>query len=204
MSKSKLTSRDIKAVETKSRIFQTAYKLISEKEYENVSISDICKSADVSIGAFYHHYKGKDDILLEIYSQADKHYNESLSGKKFHNYTTKLETYITSYFEYSANTTGYNILKHIFRSDNRLFQMEDRPLMKNLLNIIEAGQKSSEFRTDKSANELFEFVLVTIRGVIFNWCVNEGTEDLLQKQKLFTEFILLCLKNNSTEQNDEL
>lgn len=198
MSKPKLTSRDIKAVETKLRIFQTAYKLISEKEYENVSISDICKAADVSTGAFYHHYKSKDDILLEIYNQADKHYNQSLSSKEYHNYTTKLETYITSYFDYSANTTGYNIIKHIFRPDNRLFQMEDRPLIKNLLNIIEDGQKNSEFRTDKSADELFEFVLVTMRGVIFNWCVNEGKEDLLQKQKLFTEFILLCLKNNDT------
>lgn len=199
MSKPKLTSRDIKAVETKLRIFQAAYKLISEKEYENVSISDICKTADVSTGAFYHHYKSKDDILLEIYNQADKHYNQSLSSKEYHNYTTKLETYITSYFEYSVNTTGYNILKHIFRPDNRLFQMEDRPLIKNLLNIIEDGQKNSEFRTDKSANELFEFVLVTMRGVLFNWCVNGGKEDLLQKQKLFKEFILLCLKNNDTE-----
>jgi len=50
--------------------------LFYKKGYENTSIEDIVKKADLSKGAFFHHFKSKEDILAAI---ADKYSEEVAS-----------------------------------------------------------------------------------------------------------------------------
>lgn len=49
---------------TKKQICDAAMELFKESGYENVSIQDICNVCGVTRGAFYHHYKNKDDLLI--------------------------------------------------------------------------------------------------------------------------------------------
>ena len=49
---------------TKARIFDAAVALIKERGYEATSIPDICLKAEISTGAFYHHFRSKQDILV--------------------------------------------------------------------------------------------------------------------------------------------
>lgn len=50
----------------KERILQSAKQLISEKGIQHASVRDISKSAGVTTGAIYHHYKNKEEILYEV------------------------------------------------------------------------------------------------------------------------------------------
>mgnify|MGYP002516402318 CR=1 FL=1 len=52
-----------KSLETKTRIFQAAKRILKKNGYENLSIKNICEEAGVSNGSFYHHFKTKDDLL---------------------------------------------------------------------------------------------------------------------------------------------
>ena len=55
-----------KALTTKEELIHAASEIFSIKWYETVSISDICKKAGRSSGAFYNYYKNKEDIFLRI------------------------------------------------------------------------------------------------------------------------------------------
>ena len=59
--------RKKQAEQTKKKIFETAVSLIKEKGYNNITISEICKTAGVAKGSFYVHYKSKEDIVRESY-----------------------------------------------------------------------------------------------------------------------------------------
>ena len=59
-----ITKRQQQAAESRKRIFDSAMKLINNKGFENVSISDICKSAKCSVGTFYHYFPSKDDLIM--------------------------------------------------------------------------------------------------------------------------------------------
>jgi AcrR family transcriptional regulator len=52
--------------ETHAIILESAYQLFSRNGYEATSVADICKSAGVSKGAFYHHFSTKHAIFLEL------------------------------------------------------------------------------------------------------------------------------------------
>ena len=62
-----MTVRVEKTKRTISKILESFYGLIQEKDYEKISIRDIKNKAKISIGAIYHHFpQGKPDILHEM------------------------------------------------------------------------------------------------------------------------------------------
>lgn len=61
---------------TQQRILDTATKLFLEKGWEETTIQDIINElGDLTRGAFYHHYKSKDEIIdavtTRMFSEAD-------------------------------------------------------------------------------------------------------------------------------------
>lgn len=57
------TTRKAQSDANKKRIIESALRLINEKGFDNVSVSEITESAGVSKGAFYIHFKSKEDLI---------------------------------------------------------------------------------------------------------------------------------------------
>lgn len=60
-------------INIKEIILQSTAKLLEEKSFFQISLSDIAKKAGISKGTLYYYYSNKDDILFDI---ADKYLNE--------------------------------------------------------------------------------------------------------------------------------
>lgn len=56
--------RDDKKEAMKSKIDESAIHEFNSDIYENVSINQICRVAEISKGIVYHYYKDKDDLYL--------------------------------------------------------------------------------------------------------------------------------------------
>ncbi|MBK8417783.1 TetR/AcrR family transcriptional regulator [Candidatus Villigracilis saccharophilus] len=52
--------------ETRSKIISSAIKLFSTRGYNTASVDDICKDAEISKGAFYHHFESKQALFLAL------------------------------------------------------------------------------------------------------------------------------------------
>ena len=59
-------SRDHLA-DNRRRILDAASQLMREKGVENVSIADITKAAGLTHGAFYNHFKSKDELIARTF-----------------------------------------------------------------------------------------------------------------------------------------
>ena len=55
-----------RAEETRSHILDAAGELFAERGYDATSVADICARAGVTKGAFYHHFKSKQAVFLEL------------------------------------------------------------------------------------------------------------------------------------------
>jgi AcrR family transcriptional regulator len=55
--------------DTISQIMAAAIHLFSHSGYEAASVADICAKADISKGAFYHHFPSKQALFLAIVDQ---------------------------------------------------------------------------------------------------------------------------------------
>jgi AcrR family transcriptional regulator len=52
--------------ETRARISQTALRLFGEKGYAATGVAEICAGAQVSKGAFYHHFPSKQELFIGL------------------------------------------------------------------------------------------------------------------------------------------
>ena len=63
---------------TRSDILQTASRLFALNGYFYTSTSDILESVSISKGAFYYHFRSKEDLALAVLEQLRRDYQESL------------------------------------------------------------------------------------------------------------------------------
>lgn len=54
---------------TKRKIINAATYLFNENGYDKTSVQDICEKAEVSKGAFFHHFPTKELLFLEILNE---------------------------------------------------------------------------------------------------------------------------------------
>jgi AcrR family transcriptional regulator len=66
--------------ETRGRIAQAALRLFGEKGYDATGVAEICSTAEVSKGAFYHHFPTKQQLFVELLESWLKGVDESLAG----------------------------------------------------------------------------------------------------------------------------
>ena len=121
MSDKPVSSRKQQALETKTRIYQTALSLMEKKNYQSITIEEISKSAGVSVGAFYHYFKSKNDIFFEIYQEADRYFEEYVAMElKAASGQPRILEYFAHYAEY-CQRVGLDTVKSLYNPDNKLF-----------------------------------------------------------------------------------
>ena len=54
---------------TREKLNQTALRLFAEKGVDQTTTRDIAEGAGVAEGTLYRHYKGKDDLVWQLFSR---------------------------------------------------------------------------------------------------------------------------------------
>ena len=175
-----LTSRKAQADATKRRIFDCALRLLTERDYDSITVRDIVRAAEVSIGSFYHYYSTKLDVFLETYSIADDYFETvvaaEMAGRSF---DEKFGLYFRHYALYACDVTGLALTKLLYSSDNKRFERGDSAGMHRvLIEILQQGLDEGALVSGKSAAELSHFFLVAVRGLVYNWCTSDGAYPL--------------------------
>ena len=65
-----------KRISTKEKIIEAAWELFMEKGYDNTTLNEIIERAGTSKGAFYHHFRAKEDLLFRMAWYFDRNYTD--------------------------------------------------------------------------------------------------------------------------------
>ena len=78
-----------KARRSKKKLMEAAAKLFNEKKIEDVGVREIASFAGMTTGTFYHYFKGKDDILDQLYLDHDGEFSHILKEYSCLLYTSR-------------------------------------------------------------------------------------------------------------------
>jgi AcrR family transcriptional regulator len=69
-----------RAIRTRSRILAAAAASFAEHGYDATGVEEICRRAEVSKGAFYHHFPSKQAVFLQLLEQWLAGLDEQVAG----------------------------------------------------------------------------------------------------------------------------
>jgi AcrR family transcriptional regulator len=94
--------------ETRTKIMEAASKLFSNRGYNKASVDDICEEAGISKGAFYHHFKSKQALILALLDGWLQFVDNAIEASKD---KTVPETFMqmTQAFPYIFESAGDNL-----------------------------------------------------------------------------------------------
>jgi len=172
-----LTKRKQQALDTKNKIYKAAVGLFKDKGYENVTVSEICQKAGVSVGCFYNSFPSKDQLILEEFVEANKYYERIyLELPPDLDYLEKIVKFMDGVHEYSIQTG-----KERFRASycsligpgkkTDYFLNEERPFFKITLKLIEEGQKNGILRREYSPREITLMIVASMYGYHYTWLI---------------------------------
>lgn len=188
----KHSKRKLQGEDTKKNIVNTALRLFSQKNFDEVTIENITAELGLSVGAFYHHFKSKQAVLEQTFMDFDVRYEEYyksviLSSEMADKSTVeKLEYFMLATVEIISEI-GVDFLSVFYRyaitgSENNSFVTSlldfNRPFYKILREMITEGQSSGEINNDISVNQIIWDLTIIARGSEIEWCLINGSSDI--------------------------
>ena len=108
---------DRRVLKTKRAIYNAFVELLSEKEINHITITDISKKADINRKTFYNYYSNTYEVMEEIENLTVDTFIKKLDTIEFTNMTDFL-TEIFSHFTEIINS-DLDFFSHLFKTNNR-------------------------------------------------------------------------------------
>lgn len=170
-----------------SKYFNTAKKmddalisLLQEKDFDYITVKDICSKAKVSRSTFYLHYMGTYDLLEEVIKETNNLFknifNKELNVKDI-NDTSELffitDEYLIPYLNFiKDNRKIYKAIHvnpelfYVDKSYKKLFENYFSPIL-------------SKFNVDvKEHKYIMEYYIKGIGALIIDWVINDCVDEV--------------------------
>lgn len=196
MEKTKSTTRKDQADITRQKIYDTAIALMNKKGYASTTIAEIMRTVGVSVGTFYHYFKSKEDIFLEIFTKADEYFKitvkKSLQEPGL-DAGVRIVRYFKAYARYNLNR-GIENITQLYNTKNHYFTVKGRYMQELLKQIIKDGQDSGQLLPHPGPAEVTDFLFIAARGLVYDWCLHQGKYDIEKKMESYIERLVALFK----------
>ncbi len=170
----KLRKRDL----TEKNILDTAMLLFSKHGFENTSMRKIAKQAKISAGLVYHYFEGKNDLLVQLFTDrlADiklklKHAKDEIVSRKQNKPT--IEDYIRTHFRILKEKSQFWRLVFLLKSQDNIWRLLEEKLKENKQSIV--ADIVQLLRPNFPNNTQAEALLLysSMEGIIFHYVFDE-------------------------------
>lgn len=181
---------------TQQAILEAAIIIARERGWNKTGIQNICKQAGVSVGAFYHHFKSKQEVMNKSFLLFDETLDDQFDSKK----------------RASDDCSKPRIsVKKILLRQTRFIVTEAGPLIREYyLNILTDSQHSAVdpnrkyyravlscirqsenmLRSDLRPEAATDMLIKYVRGCIIDWCLHDFSYDLVLQLDMELDLLL--------------
>lgn len=170
---------------TKQGILDVTIMLIKEKGYENVSLADICKSANITKPTFYYYYSSKDDILSFLTMKTSANYSLLKVMATLNDPWQKLWVLSKGALDDLMLDYGKEVIKTAIsvniRKGRTPFELLTKEQEDLTVPLIKQCQELGIVRSKADAAALAYNGLIFFNGLVFMWAMGSIEDDIYQK-----------------------
>ncbi len=194
--KVRLTKRDLESRAKRKLIYEKAFELFKTYGYENTTVLNICQAAGVSVGSFYHFYRSKESLLLEISKRlGNVHIPIEASEEHLRSPCKPVLNYLLDY-SLEFEKLGVELTQQIYRVFERAYvdvkkgTIQPLRAYATLSSFISTAQEYGSFDISMPADDVVAYFITISRGLVYEWCLWNGTYSLREKASRFLPRII--------------
>lgn len=183
------TPKQVQTQETKQRIYKAACDIMKKKGFSYMTVSNICKVANVSNGTFFYHFKTKEELFTHFnYEQFAEFRNknkfdQSVKDLPFDRQIITFYDYWADYMEqvgiefFSSyyNTKNYSLDVRIWNSRQPVF------IWNYPGEVLSRAKKEGLLKDDVAVDHSAEVFATIMKGIAFDWCLSKGAFDMHER-----------------------
>ncbi|MDR1319739.1 MAG: TetR/AcrR family transcriptional regulator [Treponema sp.] len=183
-----LTRRRQQAIKTREKISGAALELLKIHTIEEIGVNDICRLAGVSVGAFYHYFKNKDNIILEVYRDLDVRFEKLAKSPRVCGLGVRdfIFAYSKCYSDFQIEV-GAAFARKVYALQSGVFLDAKRPIHACLREYLLQKQRDGKIDAALDVGEFCDYLIVILRGNAYDWCLHEGSYNLTEKLLAFLD-----------------
>ncbi len=166
---------------SKEKIIHTTISIIRKKGADAVTVRDVCETAGLSIGTFYHYFRDKDDLMMHFLRETSFDSYElttplsDIAGRISELYMHLINQYINLGLEFmkSFYSTGNQSLSAYMGEMNGSFA--PGTVMARSEKEINAALKEGYLRPDINVHVICADICTIVKGSVFEWCLSNGS-----------------------------
>ena len=162
-----------------AKLMNTAFLyLLEKKDFERITVKEVCEKAGVNRSTFYLHYETIDDLLFETIENLGREFKESFNNMPIYNNKKSLmlltEEYLIPYLNFVQKNK--RILRTIHSKPN-LFNSEK--VYSNMCNQFFYPALNVFNVNDKEKPYIFEYFTKGVVAIINKW-IEKNCEDSIE------------------------
>ena len=179
--------RERKRQETHDRLFQSAMRLLSERDFNDVTVEMITEAADVGKGTFFNYFPNKEAIVAYHFEHKFQILTEMLGKKQVEETSSPLvwqRIIVTMHRvadddanskRLARNLLALGLVNDAVRAATLNVHQRVCELAEEL---IREGQASGELRSDLSSRVLGDYIRGVYLNVLYQWAETDEDTDL--------------------------
>lgn len=187
-------NQELKTKQTKELITDHAFKLFYENGFKATSIDKIMKSTQLSKGAFYHHYKNKQEIGLEVIEQKieQRVYNGMIEPLLETGNASDIlkDTFVNRIKHFPFYDKKHGCPMNNFINEIGDYEKPYQTALKSiiekwriaLVNILERGKVENTFRKNISSKAVAVYLISAFEGI-------RGIRKLYNDDEILNEYL---------------
>ncbi len=190
-----MNKHESKYFNTARLIDEALLLLLLKKDFELITVKDICAKAGVNRSTFYLHYETIDDVLKECIAYSNQMFYLKLKEKGKANFDIETknmsdlifikEEYLIPYLEFVKDNK--NLFKAV-HNHPQLFDSENT-YSKMLQNVFNPILKRFGFK-EEEAEYMMEYYGKGTSAIILKWAENDCKEDISK----IIELMMICIR----------
>lgn len=169
---------------SREKIIDTTISIIRENGADALTVRNVCDTAGLSIGTFYHYFRDKDDLMMYFLKETSfdsfrlKTPLSNISGRISELYMHLIHKYMDLGLDFmkSFYSTGNRSLSAYMGEANGSFA-EDSVMARSEKEMSEALD-CGIIKPSSDIHLLCIDICTIVKGCVFEWCLNDGKPDI--------------------------
>ena len=177
----KLSQRQIQGQNSRDKLLDAATRLFHENGYQAVTVNDICEAAQLTKGAFYHHFDSKETLYQHLYTpQLDA-------------YLSLADATLSFSEEIGREMTSLSVVVMLNRGTSHLFT-EGRIHTRLLQRALSQSQAEKTLQCEGTERELMLIYSCLMVGFLVKWASAASDSDFDWHSLLSREMRLMFVR----------